>query len=230
MEQSFFAYLGNIAYFLTFVSYAVRNIALLRVLAILASVVAIYYGAKVAAEPLWIPILWNTLFLLVNVAQLGITRWRMRAVALTPLEEFLSKTVLANFPSAEVKSFTRIAHEETLPAGKQLIRMGTELDRLYCLLHGSVHVLVGGKQIADLHAGSFVGEMSLLTQSKTRADVVSATPLRLIAWPHDEIEKWVDADATRLGLLQTAMGRQVVEALLRQQTPPPGETPERAAG
>lgn len=220
-----FVYIGQFAYGLTFVSYAFRNVNWLRVLAIASSLLAIYYSAGVSREPLWIPILWNALFIAVNVFQLFLTRWRLRSVMLDPLENFLSKTVLRNFPPAEVKSFAAIASEGELPAGQQLIREGMNLHHLFCIVQGKVDILAHGKKIAELSAGYFVGEMSLLTRSTTRADVIASTNLKLLVWPHEAIEKWVDSDATRLALLQTAMGSQVVEQLLRQ-----NEGEERKAG
>ena len=176
----------------------------------------IFYSATVPVEPLWIPILWNTLFIATNIVQILITKWRARAVTLDPLETFLSKTALHNFPHAEVKSFAAIAKDGDIPAGKQLIQADTDLDYLFCLLKGKVDIINRGEKCAELGPGSFVGEMSLLTKAKTRADVVATSDLRLLAWPHDAIEKWIASDATRLTLLQQALGTQVVDQLLRQ--------------
>jgi CRP-like cAMP-binding protein len=229
MSASLFLYLGQLAYLLTFVSFAVRNVLWLRLVAVAASFVAIAYSLGVPGGPFWIPVLWNALFLLVNCTHLLLNRWRQRSVALDPLENFLSKTALANFPPAEVKSFAKAAGEGKLPAGNHLIRSGTNISHLFCLPKGRADVLTSGRKCAELGPGCFVGEMSLLTRSATRADVIAATELSLLVWPHEEIEKWVNADAARLGLLQTALGAQVVDQLLRQNEQLLEEARERTA-
>lgn len=137
-------------------------------------------------------------------------------VNLDPLESFLHKTVLSNFPPAEIKSFLQVASEAELPAGKQMVGAGKNLKCLFCILKGKVEIFSNGKKTAELGAGYFVGEMSLLTRSVTRADVVAKEDLKLLVWPHEEIEKWVNSDASRFGLLQTSLSTQVVEQLLRQ--------------
>ena len=210
------AYLGQLAYFLTFVSYGIRNVTWLRVVAIFASAATVAYGFLAASTPPWIPIIWNVLFIAMNVGQLALTRWRSRAVSLDPMETFLSKTVLANFPPAEAKSFAGLAKVGELTAGSQLIAAGTELKFLFCVLEGKLDVFAGGQKRAEMSAGFFVGEMSLLTRGLTRADVVASTNVKLLVWPHEEIENWVNSDTARLAHLQTALSTQVVDQLLRQ--------------
>ncbi len=223
-------YIGQATYGLILISYMVRNVNWLRIFAIAASIAAIYYSTLVAREILWIPVLWNTLFILANTAQLLLTRWRARSVAMNPLETFLHKTVLANFPAAEVKSFAAFAQEGELVSGQQLIQAGTQLNHLFCLIQGKVDILANGNKVTELTPGYFLGEMSFLTHSHTRADVVAATNLKFLAWPHVEIEKWVDSDASRLALLNTALGTQVVDQLLRQNEALLKEAQHRSAG
>jgi hypothetical protein len=210
-------YVAQAAYLFTLISFAVRNVTWLRALAIGSSLLALFYAFTASAEPLWIPILWNAAFALVNGVHLALSRWRGRDVRLDPLEDFLAKTVLANFPPAEVRSLASLASEGELPAGAQLIQEGTKIDKLYCLVKGRVDVVVRGNKVAELGPGRFVGEMSLLTRSKTRADVLVAADIKALIWSHESIEGWVNSDASRLALLQTAMGTQVVEELLRRQ-------------
>lgn len=228
--KDYLIYIGQLSYLLTLCSYAIRNVNWLRGVAIAASIVAIYYSATASSDPLWIPILWNLAFITLNTIQLLLTKWRARAVSLDPIENFLSKTVLSNFPPAEVKSFASISGEAEAPAGQQIIRAGSELQHLFCITQGKVDILVNGQKTAELSAGYFLGEMSLLTRSPARADVLASENLKLLVWPHDAIEKWVDSDASRLTLLQTAMGTQVVDQLLRQNDALLSEMKERAVG
>lgn len=219
MDDLYLAYLVQLAYFFTLLSYCFRNMTWLRLSALVASGVAVYYALYVARSPLWTPILWYSLFALVNLGQLLLAAWRKRSVALGPVEKFLHQTALANFPPAEVLSFSRVGRTGRLPKSTQLIEVNTKLSELYCVLQGVAGVSVNQQPVAELGPGCFVGEMSLLTKQPTRADVFANEDLELMIWPYAEIEKWVGAEASRLGLLQTALGTQVVEQLLRQQGP-----------
>jgi hypothetical protein len=223
--ENIFPYLGQISYALLLASYCFKQNAWLRSTAIAASLVVIFYSLNIAGGPFWIPIFWNLAFLVANGFHLGVVFWRNRQTNLDPLETFLSKTILANFPSVEVKSFSQCATQGILPQGERLIEMDTEIDALYCVLQGSAQVVDHGKKISELGAGRFVGEMSLLTHSKTRADVIAGTELKLLIWQHDAIDAWVGGDTMRLNLLQQALGNQIVEQLLQQKqslpVPPP---------
>jgi hypothetical protein len=222
--ESIFPYLGQISYALLLASYCFTQHTWLRSTAIAASVVVIFYSLNITDGPHWIPIFWNLAFLIANGFHLGVTFWRSRQTNLDPLETFLSKTILTNFPSTEVKSFSQCASQGILPQGERLIEVDTEIDALYCVLQGSAQVIDHGKKI-ELGAGRFVGEMSLLTHSKTRADVIAGTELKLLIWQHDAIDAWVGGDSMRLNLLQQALGIQIVEQLLQQKqsvpVPPP---------
>lgn len=168
MGTSTIFYAAQAAYLLTLLSFAMKNTAWLRGFALLSSFAAIFYAFRASSEPLWIPIFWNILFVVANGVHLAVFRWRSPDVSLNPLEEFLSKTVLSNFPPAEVRSFATLGAEGTMPAGSQLIRDDSEIKHLFCILKGRVDVLVNGAKVAELGPGRFVGEMSLLTRSKTR--------------------------------------------------------------
>lgn len=103
-----------------------------------------------------------------------------------------------------------------MSAGKTMIQAGQSLKYLFCLLQGSVEVKKGKKRITVLKAGHFVGEMSLLTKSNTRADVVTLDDVRFLVWKHADINQWIEKKPERLSYLQSALGAQVVEELLRQ--------------
>ena len=108
-----------------------------------------------------------------------------------------------------------------------------ELAAATCSAHGrnpicgdqlKLFLALDGDTIRDI---SFTGSgcciskasASLLTENlkgKTRADVVASEALRVMIWPHQEIENWVAGDAKRLMIFQAALGTQVVEQLLRR--------------
>lgn len=216
MDSSNLFYIAQVAYGVALLSIGFREIRRLRQVACASGVVFIFYGFMAAKEPLWLLIFWNTLFIAVHSFHLFFRSGVGGTVTLNPTATFLSKTALLNFPPNEVKSFFDIANEGDLPANHSMIQAGTELEYLFCILQGAVVVQKNGKKITELKAGSFVGEMSLLTRSATRADVLTLMPSKFLVWKHADINAWIEENPVRLSYLQSALGAQVVEELLRQ--------------
>ncbi|MGL6279572.1 MAG: cyclic nucleotide-binding domain-containing protein, partial [Gaiella sp.] len=86
-----------------------------------------------------------------------------------PLFEHCSKRDLARI--------ARIAEQRTVPEGTELIREGEPGDAFYAVVEGSIVVRRKGRKLAELGAGSFVGEIALLSRSPRTATVVATTEL-----------------------------------------------------
>lgn len=76
-----------------------------------------------------------------------------------------------------------------LPASKVIIEQGSAGNAMYLIARGEVEVLRDGKLLAELRAGSFFGEMALLTASPRTARVVCKTPSVLFAFPRAALYK-----------------------------------------
>lgn len=79
-------------------------------------------------------------------------------------------------------------HERRYAAGEHMIRQGARGDVLLVLLEGNARVTVRYEDgqswpIADVSRGTIVGEMALVTQDPTTADVEATAPVRALALP-----------------------------------------------
>lgn len=90
-----------------------------------------------------------------------------------PLFELCSKR--------DLRRIAALAVERELDAGTELIREGEPAGEFYVVVDGDVDVRRRGRRVARLGAGSFVGEIALLSRSPRTATVVAASPLRVLA-------------------------------------------------
>jgi CRP/FNR family transcriptional regulator, cyclic AMP receptor protein len=89
-----------------------------------------------------------------------------------PLFELCSKR--------DLRRIAALAIEREVDAGAELIHEGEPAGEFYVVVDGEVDVRRRGRKVARLGAGSFVGEIALLSRSPRTATVVAATPLRVL--------------------------------------------------
>ena len=74
------------------------------------------------------------------------------------------------------------------PEGEVLVRQGDSGDAFYVIIDGTAVVRRDGRDIAELRAGDFFGELALLDPAPRNADVVAAGPVRVAAFDEDAFE------------------------------------------
>jgi CRP/FNR family cyclic AMP-dependent transcriptional regulator len=89
-----------------------------------------------------------------------------------PLFELCSKR--------DLRRIAALADEREIAAGTELIREGEPGSEFYVVVDGEVDVRRRGRRVARLGAGSYVGEIALLSRSPRTATVVATTPLRVL--------------------------------------------------
>lgn len=86
----------------------------------------------------------------------------------------------------ELAAVARLADEIDLPEGKVLTKQGERGHEFLVLLEGSAEVVRDGEKIAELGAGDFFGEISLISHIPRTATVTATTPIRaLVVADHD---------------------------------------------
>ena len=95
---------------------------------------------------------------------------KVEALKRAPLFEELSKKELTTLASA--------TDDLAVEPGTVLCREGRTGTEFFVIVDGDADVTRGGKKIATLTGGDFVGEIALLTTAKRTATVTVTTPLR----------------------------------------------------
>lgn len=92
---------GHLAFALIALSFLVRDILWLRALSITASVASIIYAYFAPAQPLWLVMGWNGLFIGLNLVQIAILFRERRGVTFTDEEKELFQTSFSRFAPVE---------------------------------------------------------------------------------------------------------------------------------
>ncbi len=107
--------------------------------------------------------------------------------------------LLAGVPSSVVTRLGSLMTAITVPAGQVLVTEGARNNQFVLIEQGSVRVTKGGDTVAELGAGEFVGELSLLGDGRANATVTTLT----------EVEAYVSSSVEFDALLRSALGDRI---------------------
>jgi CRP/FNR family transcriptional regulator, cyclic AMP receptor protein len=90
--------------------------------------------------------------------------------------ETLSRfSLFADLESPQLEALAHMFDEERFANGTRVIREGLSGSGFYVILEGLVSVRVDGQERAQLRAGDFFGEVSILAGGPASADVVAVS-------------------------------------------------------
>jgi CRP/FNR family transcriptional regulator, cyclic AMP receptor protein len=119
--------------------------------------------------------------------------------------ELLKRTpLLAGLSRGDLEEVGRLADEVDLKAGHVLMREGDLGREFFVIIEGEVQVERGGRQVATVGPGKFVGDIALVTERPRTATVTTITPCRLLVVGHREFHQLMDQFPTiRMSVLES---------------------------
>ncbi|HEX8652071.1 MAG TPA: cyclic nucleotide-binding domain-containing protein [Pyrinomonadaceae bacterium] len=214
--MNYFEFAGHFASILTTLAYLVKDILWLRFLSILACVAGIIFNYTVPATPLWTVIGWNIIFIVINCVQIALIIKERRGVEFTDEEKELYDTLFKSFAPFEFMKLLRIG--KWLEAKKdQVLAVEEEpLDSVMLIYNGLVSVEAGGRSLAQLKDGSFIGEISFITGGKATASVRALEPTRYLSWHKEELRQLLKRNPSMRSAMQTVLSSDLTKKLTRR--------------
>lgn len=203
---------GHIAYVLLIVSMMMRNMRWLRALAISAGTVSAIYYALLGD---YVSVFWESLFTLVNIIQLSLLAIENRRGKFTEEEQLFFETVLQGVERAHARRLIQRGKWQDDPPGTVLIEERTWPRQLKFMVSGHATVTLGGKEVAYVGPGDFLGEMSYLTGKEATATVTSVTPVRYLSFERKVLGELLEKYADLRHALEAGFNRNLVEKLVK---------------
>eukprot|EP00434_Breviolum_minutum_P036266 symbB.v1.2.032130.t1/scaffold3813.1/size49824/2 len=185
--------LGHLGYIIGLFEYGVTDIWWLRICAVCGcSMVVLFQVLQPRCQ--FLSAGWCFVYVVVNLFQLHWVSLSVPEPRLSEEEEKLFKLLGDTLSVREFADLIGFGEWQTLKAGERLSQEGqvVEADKamLYFIAEGQCEVFSGGRLVAKLSPGSFVGEVSYLLHEglhSPSATVMAAEEVRCLAIPLHEI-------------------------------------------
>lgn len=187
----------NIAYSLTFIALAVREIYWLRIILTLAQ-----FGqlAHAFLRVDYSKGFWTTIFVIINIIQIIIIYLNRRDLPIPEEIKDLYENIFHTKSRREFLKFWDVGNVSQLE-NETIIKAGDTQADLLLILNGKADIIRDGKKITTLKRGQFIAEISYITGNPASADVVAQGELLFYTWNRDTLNKLRKSNPTTMGKL-----------------------------
>ena len=184
MTFTWISLVGHASFLLAAISFLMRSMVWLRLLAIGSLLIGIAYNAHIAqTEPeLWTVVGWQVVFLAINITQSILL---VIANSEVPLSEQQRTLLAETFPMMRARSFVRLmeAGQELRPApGTPLVEYGASMNSLLLVTKGSLALIGPHNDVQMMGRGRMVGDITA-----TIGENYGGSPYQIIAGEGAEI-------------------------------------------
>tara|TARA_R100001377_G_C3158239_1_gene98797 strand:+ start:65 stop:712 length:648 start_codon:yes stop_codon:yes gene_type:complete len=201
---------GHLAFGLIAFSFLVKDILWLRIVSILASSFSVFYNWFIPADPMWLAINWNFVFISLNLYHIAIIIYEKRPVHMNPKNTELYETMFNKLSPVEYLKITKIAEWKVFKAGEVMIEQHGPVTNLILVYNGTVNVIVGDDKVAELKDGQFVGEMSFLTEKPATATCLAKYDTECVVWHQPEFKELLKRNPSLYYTIQSLLTNQLV--------------------
>ena len=212
-----FLYAANVLYI---ISYGVRDVLWLRILAVVAMLTLMPYYLYGGGGLQLDCICWQAVFIAINTAWIVFLIRERRPPKMTVDEKRIYDRVFHESctPRQMLKLLER-SETQTVAPNQPVIEKGKEAHKLILIDQGDAVVRVNGKRVAKLGDGDFIAEMNYLSGRRTAAEVTATGWLRCLCWSRAELVNLFHESKELKSIMNDLIGRNLV----RKITTPPAE-------
>jgi CRP-like cAMP-binding protein len=182
-------YLVDISSILTLISFSVRSMLTLRILAIGAQLTFIPY-CFLQSTPLWTPIVWNVLFLSVNVYNVIVILLQKRPVVLSDDEQHIYNLAFKSFTPREFLKLAAIGEWKDGGAGDVILPQGQAHPYLAMLSRGQAVSFHDDRDLATIPEGKFLGLAEALEGTPPLLGIKLSADSRYLFWAMDVLQQF----------------------------------------
>ena len=205
---------GHLAFGLIAFSFLVKDILYLRLLSIIASLFSVFYNFYIPAEPMWLPIGWNFVFVALNLYHIAVIIYEKRPVHMSPKHKELYETMFKDMTPVEFLKITKIADWIHFKSGEVITQQGRPVSDLNLIYNGTVDVAVDKEKVAELKDGQFIGEMSFLTEKPATATCVVKHDSEILVWKQEQFKELLKRNPSLYFTIQSLLSAQVSSNLV----------------
>ena len=212
---------GHLSFALIAVSYAVKDMLVLRAISVASGLIGLFYNYLLPMGPLWIPIIWISVFMVINGSRIIGLYSEQRSVSFSEDEKELYETTFREFSPVEFMKLMRLANWQEIPQNDFLANEGEVIESLKLLFNGEVIINKDGKEIARARDGAMIGEMSFLQGGNATATVQASQPCRCVIWPKEELKNLLKRNPTMDIAMKHVFSMDLTKKLLGRDDPAP---------
>jgi CRP-like cAMP-binding protein len=203
----------HLALFLIVVAVAMPTIALVRWLALAAGLVgaAVTIGFSYnATEGFW----WLLLVFVALIRLIRASNWRAGG-RLTAEEEMFHRQAVPGLNAGQVRRLLAVGRWREVVPGTVLTKTGERIAELCFVVRGQVDIIVDGRKVGEVTAGSLLGETGISTGEAAMATAVCATPVRYLGFEAGRLYRLLDSHSELQDAVELAVERSLREKLNR---------------
>ena len=209
---------GHFTYALLIVSMLMRRMVWLRALAVASGVTKIAYRAFFVIDP--VSVLWETVFVLVNVIQLLIIWYYEYRHRFSNEQAHFADSMPASVERRAIRKMLGFSRLVEVAEGQSITVEGQPVKDLVYIASGVAKVETAGRIVAVCGPGDYIGELSFLTGATATATTVAAKPVRLLAFDQAKLHQAIESDAGIRRAMEAGLNRNLVGKLVRSNTTP----------
>lgn len=203
---------GHLSYLLIAVSYWLTDMFWLRLVAIVGLTLEIIYFLFSGGD-LRTGIGWDVVFIAINAYQLSRLMQDRLSLRLPADERELLRNVLTGLDDAQIARLLVAGRFSDIAKGTMLAEENQPLEKLFFICAGHVRVTIGGREVAHLEKGNFVGEVAFLTEKPATATVVAEDSVRALVFERSELSRFFRNEAEVAGLIYQLLGRELANKI-----------------